>query len=1043
LSRLFIKDQEFLPNRDIPLESGIKVELQGKGLGLYQRVGFALASDGASFDVAYTDLASGDGLLRFTVPDLKVRVKDGGEFWLKLLSSTPQANVTIGPHAIYFIDEPDEEKDGKKGGSGKSRAEAARMIQAGPGAFVLGAMEDTLTGIGKALASTTEASSAGTKTISQGGTSSASNTQAISSGGTADMDYDTEAEGEVQGSAEQTITSTGQVSTGGQTISQGGTVTASTAQTMSSGSTVEANETVQTSGAVSGTTQISGGGTAGVTQTAQAGGTASQTQTVQSSFAGGTAAGTSQVTATQTGGGGLAGGTVSGTTEVSGGGAVGVQGTSGLGGSVSAAGSTAAPGGGKVSGTVEAGGKTVGGGGTAGGGISAGGAGAQAAGASGQSSAEVEAKVEEKISAEAKTSAAGAGTPPTGAAQPVGAFGGSAGLPQAPTPSEPGTKSPPPAQAAAGAPTKPDEVKPQTTLPGNGKVDGITGGSPEQQKSVSPEGAKAGKEILDRLNKGKGLGDKLNLPPQKEGDKTGGLGAAPQVPVRADNKEQGGGQGEDKGASGKEEPGALGPLPGEEKPSGLAPGTQPPLMPGQEPGEDDQQQPGAENQPDEKQERDEEAEKNAEDEEQQDQDKQTLLDNLQDRSKQTPLNETGLDESVKEITDQASNLMNAFLMEQVVVIWVAAIPSFGLSILLGAILGDFIWLVKGAVIRRVLTPLLKTEQLKKKGDEIAKQIKISGKVKVNIVAMNLITILAPIAFILFVIVVACNDPTASRLIAVYNNSGGEKVTGAFTGNSDICSAFSIKNIVSGGSSSSTPTSGGGTSGGAGATGNFGNQPPASGTNLRGPAPAPPNSPIAILSFIKPWSGSDPYPTLDWGDSDPNIGPTVKQNLQELKNDFDSLNQNWQLLGRAPLQPKQVYRPQDYQTHYRTVWEIFAVINNKDNTQGYQCDQTSHLDVAAVSQAYAQATAAEKQTLQNEFTKHEISLGSTPAGCVSDHASGIAMDIEDQNAAVFNISLYSSLVSTAQNFGLCHNIAGDQPHFALKDKLPAGTNCSQP
>lgn len=201
--------------------------------------------------------------------------------------------------------------------------------------------------------------------------------------------------------------------------------------------------------------------------------------------------------------------------------------------------------------------------------------------------------------------------------------------------------------------------------------------------------------------------------------------------------------------------------------------------------------------------------------------------------------------------------------------------------------------------------------------------------------------------------------------------------------------------------------------------------------------------MGILSFIKPWSGSDPYPAVDWGNSDPNIDPAIKASLNELQNDFNSLNNGWQQTGHPALQVKQVYRPQSYQEHYRSVWEIFAVINNKDNTVGYQCDQISHLDASAVRQAYTQATASEKQTLQTEISKHEISLTSTPAGCVSDHASGIAMDIEDQKPAIFQQSLYSSLISSAQNYGLCHNIAGDSPHFALTSKLPASTNCSQP
>jgi hypothetical protein len=420
------------------------------------------------------------------------------------------------------------------------------------------------------------------------------------------------------------------------------------------------------------------------------------------------------------------------------------------------------------------------------------------------------------------------------------------------------------------------------------------------------------------------------------------------------------------------------------------------------------------------------------------QDPETLVDDFarQNVPQKTSRNAKVDNAEIERLTKEANRLLNSFLLEQSAVIWAAAIPSLGLSILLGMVLGDFIWLAKGYIIKGILNRLLTTEQLKKRTDEIASQIKISLSVKINIFLFNLVAIVFPVMAILLILATGCNYPVSGKQpVFGYRLSA----IGAIIG--DSCQPFDFSRILTNAVSSATsqtPTQSG-SSGGAGATGSFGPTP----TPVSTPTNPSGGASSGILSFIKPWNGPEVYPAVDWGGADPNIDPAILANLNELHNDFNSLNQAWQQKGYAALQAKQVYRPEAYQEHYRSIWEIFAVINNKDDTAGYLCTQTTHLDPAAVAQAYAQASAADKQTLQSLFTQHEISLGSTPAGCVSDHASGIAMDIEDQNTAVFKTSLYSSLISTAQNYGMCHNIAGDQPHFSLTDKQPAGTNCSQP
>lgn len=153
------------------------------------------------------------------------------------------------------------------------------------------------------------------------------------------------------------------------------------------------------------------------------------------------------------------------------------------------------------------------------------------------------------------------------------------------------------------------------------------------------------------------------------------------------------------------------------------------------------------------------------------------------------------DESLKKVTKEANLALDKFLMEGVEMVWAGAIETFGLTVLLGAIIGDFLWMFKNSIIRGVLKPLLRTEFLKKKAEQIAKQIKISVKVKLNILAMNLIVAAAVmlVLFILFVLLwVGCNYPPGitrlSYRFSVVGLAGGSSIcesldsaTSGFTG----------------------------------------------------------------------------------------------------------------------------------------------------------------------------------------------------------------------------------------------------------------------
>ncbi len=153
------------------------------------------------------------------------------------------------------------------------------------------------------------------------------------------------------------------------------------------------------------------------------------------------------------------------------------------------------------------------------------------------------------------------------------------------------------------------------------------------------------------------------------------------------------------------------------------------------------------------------------------------------------------DESLKKVTKDANVALDKFLMEGVEMVWAGAIETFGLTVLLGAIIGDFLWMFKNSIIRGVLKPLLRTEFLKRKAEQIAKQIKISIKVKLNILAMNLIVAAAVmlVLFILFVLLwVGCNYPPGitrlSYRFSVVGLAGGSSIcqsldsaTSGFTG----------------------------------------------------------------------------------------------------------------------------------------------------------------------------------------------------------------------------------------------------------------------
>jgi hypothetical protein len=134
----------------------------------------------------------------------------------------------------------------------------------------------------------------------------------------------------------------------------------------------------------------------------------------------------------------------------------------------------------------------------------------------------------------------------------------------------------------------------------------------------------------------------------------------------------------------------------------------------------------------------------------------------------------------------------------------------------------------------------------------------------------------------------------------------------------------------------------------------------------------------------------------------------------------------------PLRVIQVYRPLEYMHHMRSVWEVWRFVNGKSYTQGYKCEDYTHIDTESIGKL----NQLQKDYLNKEAKIHSFLGGDTPPGCVSDHAKGIAIDI----APPSNKEEYERFMKVAYSVGLCHYIKGDEPHFGLTSQLPEGTDC---
>jgi hypothetical protein len=169
-----------------------------------------------------------------------------------------------------------------------------------------------------------------------------------------------------------------------------------------------------------------------------------------------------------------------------------------------------------------------------------------------------------------------------------------------------------------------------------------------------------------------------------------------------------------------------------------------------------------------------------------------------------------------------------------------------------------------------------------------------------------------------------------------------------------------------------------------------------------------------------------YPNSIWDNTKP-----------ELRQAAEKFRSNW---GKD-IAIRQVYRPKEYGDHLRSVWEAYQLVwNGKDDnyvkTTGYKCsNRSSSFVTSAQAKTY---TSQQKEDLKKEYNQH-FGSSNSPTTCDSDHAQGIAFDVHSSSLPG-NEADFKKFMEAAYQAGLCHHIPNDLPHFALRQYLPAGTNC---
>lgn len=172
----------------------------------------------------------------------------------------------------------------------------------------------------------------------------------------------------------------------------------------------------------------------------------------------------------------------------------------------------------------------------------------------------------------------------------------------------------------------------------------------------------------------------------------------------------------------------------------------------------------------------------------------------------------------------------------------------------------------------------------------------------------------------------------------------------------------------------------------------------------------------------PLSNDRTWPDEDWDNTDSGLR-TAYNNL--VKKYGSSI----------PL--RQVYRSPAYAAHLRSIWEASQFVyktkhaNDTDvKTFGQNCNgRSSSFVTSAIASSWTPTQITE---IKRESGKHGFSGGTESTTCSSDHDKGIAFDIDKSLAT--NSTALKRIESLATQVGLCHDVVGDEPHFALKSKI---------
>lgn len=151
---------------------------------------------------------------------------------------------------------------------------------------------------------------------------------------------------------------------------------------------------------------------------------------------------------------------------------------------------------------------------------------------------------------------------------------------------------------------------------------------------------------------------------------------------------------------------------------------------------------------------------------------------LQERQRQEEEEaKADFEKAIKEAAELVNKLVDQVLSKGVTAVWMGAIETLGLTVLLGAIIGDCLWLLKRSIIKAeiklipgsLLDRLTQSTNRQKVAlsraqveEVIAKEIKFSRKVKLNILAMNALLGLLAFIFLAFFLYVGCNYPVGKK-----------------------------------------------------------------------------------------------------------------------------------------------------------------------------------------------------------------------------------------------------------------------------------------